>query len=78
MAGAGDAIDTFSFVDPAIDESSGLAVSRHQHDVLWTHNDAGSVLLFDPYTGVQGRAGATGAGDDTYGLLLRFQWQLAL
>ena len=32
---------------PGIDESSGLAVSRHHPDLLWTHNDSGSdAVLF--------------------------------
>ena len=29
--------------DPALEESSGLAVSRATHDVLWTHTDGGDV-----------------------------------
>ncbi len=41
-------------------------------------HDPGSRLLFDPYPGYQGTRGTTGAGADTYGLLLRIQWQLAL
>ena len=41
--------------------------------------DAGSRLLFDPYTGYYGaRTGAAGQGNATYGTLIRFQWQLAL
>lgn len=30
-----------TFEDPAIEESSGLAASRRQPGVLWTHNDSG-------------------------------------
>ncbi len=41
-------------------------------------SDAGSTQLFDAYTGYQGASGTSGTGDDTYGFLLRFQWQLAL
>jgi hypothetical protein len=41
-------------------------------------NDVGSQLLFDPYTGYPGFSGITGSGNDSYGVLLRFQWQLAL
>ena len=37
-------------------------------------DDANAALIFDPYTGYGGIA----AGDEDYGLLLRFQWQLAL
>jgi hypothetical protein len=40
--------------------------------------DAGSTLLFDPYVGYPGHVGASGAGASDYGVLLRFQWQLAL
>jgi hypothetical protein len=38
--------------------------------------DAGSALIFDPLTGYQGAGAAR--GDNTYGMLFRFQWQLAL
>ena len=41
-------------------------------------SDAGSALLFDPYTGYPGTNGAAGTGDSSYGTLIRFQWQLAL
>jgi hypothetical protein len=41
-------------------------------------SDAASALIFDPYTGYPGNAGITGTGDDSYGMLIRFQWQLAL
>ena len=41
-------------------------------------NDLGSNLLFDPYTGYPGGLGGAGRGADTYGTLIRFQWQLAL
>ena len=41
-------------------------------------DDAGSVQLFDPYAGYQGAAGGAGTGANTYGTLIRFQWQLAL
>jgi len=42
-------------------------------------DDIGSSLLFDPYTGYPGdRQGGTGSGADDYGMLFRFQWQLAL
>ena len=37
-------------------------------------NDPGSVLIWDAYTGIGGYA----FGEETYGTLLRFQWQLAL
>ena len=40
--------------------------------------DAASVLLGDVYTGYAGNTGLTGTGDNNYGMLLRFQWQLAL
>jgi hypothetical protein len=36
----------------------------------------GSRLIFDPYTGYPGANAAN--GDNTYGVLIRFQWQLAL
>ena len=45
---------------------------------LVSGSDPASVLIFDPYTGYPGAAGATGTGDDSYGMLIRFQWQLAL
>lgn len=32
----------FTFQDPALTESSGLAASLHHEDVYWTHNDSGS------------------------------------
>ena len=41
-------------------------------------SDEGSALLFDPYTGYQGPTDGAGFGDENYGILLRFQWQLAL
>jgi hypothetical protein len=41
-------------------------------------NDAGSAQLFDVYAGYPGNNGAAGTGSDTYGMLIRFQWQLAL
>ncbi len=37
-------------------------------------DDVNAFLIFDPYTGYGGIAN----GDEDYGLLLRFQWQLAL
>ena len=37
---------------------------------------AGSRLLADPYVGLPG--GPAGQGANTYGMLIRFQWQLAL
>jgi len=42
--------------------------------------DAASLLIFDPYTGYNGNGpgATTGVGDNSYGMLLRFQWQLAL
>jgi hypothetical protein len=43
--------------------------------------DAASQLIFDPLTGYQGAGTAgstTGRGDNSYGMLFRFQWQLAL
>ena len=36
--------------------------------------DAGSSMIIDPYTGYPGGAN----GSNTYGTLIRFQWQLAL
>jgi hypothetical protein len=45
---------------------------------LVSGSDAASVLIFDPYTGYPGASGATGTGNDSYGMLFRFQWQLAL
>jgi hypothetical protein len=49
-------------------------------DASWVAGgDAASRLIFDPYAGYQGINGATaGLGDNNYGMLLRFQWQLAL
>jgi hypothetical protein len=54
--------------------------NKMQVDVaLVSGNDAGSVLLFDPYTGYPGNpAAGAGAGSNDYGILIRFQWQLAL
>jgi hypothetical protein len=41
--------------------------------------EAGSRLLFDPYSGAYGaRTGVAGQGQAPYGALVRFQWQLAL
>ena len=41
--------------------------------------DPGSALLFDPLAGYPAPVnGAAGQGGDGYGMLLRFQWQLAL
>ena len=37
-------------------------------------NDPGSVLIWDAYTGI----GNSAFGEETFGTLLRFQWQLAL
>ena len=37
-------------------------------------NDPGSILIWDAYTGIGGYA----FGEETFGTLLRFQWQLAL
>ena len=62
--------------------------NKLQLDVaLVTGSDAGSRLLFDPYAGYPGSnvatagagtAGALGTGANDYGILIRFQWQLAL
>ena len=41
-------------------------------------DDPTSQLLFDPYTGYPGARDGAGRGDDSYGMLFRFQWQLAL
>ena len=41
---------------------------------LISGSDPGSALLWDPYTGY----GNFGTGDQDYGMLVRFQWQLAL
>ena len=53
--------------------------NKLQLDAAWVDgSDAASALIFDPYTGYPGASATTGSGDGTYGLLLRFQWQLAL
>ncbi|MDA1195117.1 MAG: porin [Planctomycetota bacterium] len=53
--------------------------NKMQLDAAWVSgSDAASALIFDPYAGYPGSAGETGTGDNTYGMLLRFQWQLAL
>lgn len=54
--------------------------NKLQLDVSWIDGqDAGSVLLADPYTGYPGQGpNGAGAGEDTYGMLFRFQWQVAL
>jgi len=41
-------------------------------------HDGAATLLFDPLTGYPGSVGATGRGDAGQGVLVRFQWQLAL
>jgi hypothetical protein len=43
LAAAGGPVVVFTLQDPAINESSGLAVSAVHHDLVWTHNDGGSV-----------------------------------
>ena len=45
---------------------------------LVSGSDARSRLLLDPYAGYPGPRGNAGQGGDDFGLLLRFQWQLAL
>jgi hypothetical protein len=40
--------------------------------------DPGSQLLWEFYSGYPGIQGGAGLGDENYGILLRFQWQLAL
>lgn len=47
-----------TFADPAIDESSGLAVDPARPDVLFTHNDSGDVARFFA-VGPDGRTLAT-------------------
>jgi hypothetical protein len=41
---------------------------------LFEGNDPGSYLIWDAYTGI----GNSARGEETYGTLIRFQWQLAL
>jgi hypothetical protein len=43
-----------SIADPAVLESSGIAVSRRFPDLFWTHNDDGPALLFA--VGLDGRS----------------------
>ncbi len=53
--------------------------NKLQLDAAWVDgSDAASALIFDPYAGYPGASPTTGSGDGTYGILLRFQWQLAL
>ena len=54
--------------------------NKLQLDASWVQGeDPGSLLLADPYAGYPGvSANGAGRGDDTFGMLLRFQWQLAL
>lgn len=54
--------------------------NKLQVDVaLVSGNNAASTLLFDPYTGYPGNPNGTiGTGNNDYGMLIRFQWQLAL
>ena len=53
--------------------------NKLQLDAAWVQgSDAASALILDPYAGYPGSAGTTGTGDNNYGILLRFQWQLAL
>lgn len=49
-------------------------------DASWVSGaDTGSALLFDPLAGYPAPGtGAAAQGDDAYGVLFRFQWQLAL
>jgi hypothetical protein len=42
---------------------------------FFSGSDAESILIGDPYSGIPLLAGI---GDETYGVLIRFQWQLAL
>lgn len=55
-ASAADGDDGFTFKDPRIKESSGLAASRRHPGVYWTHNDSG----YGPQIyAVDGRTGET-------------------
>ena len=49
-------------------------------DASWiSGDDAASRLIYDPYAGYVGSAaGGSGTGSSDYGILIRFQWQLAL
>ena len=69
-----DAVDIAYFLEAT------RATTAGPYDVsLVEGRDAGSVLLGDLLTGYPG-VGANGAGQgaETFGTLLRFQWQLAL
>jgi hypothetical protein len=57
LAAAPGPVVLFTLQDAAIDESSGLAVSAVHPDLVWTHNDGGSVAQV---FGI-GRDGATAA-----------------
>ena len=47
-------------------------------DAAFVEGKTFGALIFDPYAGYPGSAPGTGTGDGSYGMLLRFQWQLAL
>ena len=70
--GTGGAVSEFAF---GINYYLNGHGNKLQLDAAWVSgSDAGSVLIFDPYTGYN----PGGVGDNNYGMLLRFQWQLAL
>jgi len=78
FGGASGAVSEFAFGVNYYLNGHGNKLSI---DASWVQGgDAASALIFDPYTGYNGNGNGatTGLGDNNYGMLLRFQWQLAL
>jgi len=67
LAAASGPVVVLTMQDPAIDESSGLAVSAAHRDLVWTHNDGGNVAqLFGLDRDGRTAATVTLAGIDPY------------